>query len=378
MKEVKIYNSITEVEKVLWDSLTENNIFMCYDWLKTIEHSSVVPVNPYYIMIFDNKKFIVGSVCYYQKRNKNVPSIDNILLGKLQKFRWIKKLSFLPAVICNPKKGYGTHFIFSDEMKQAQIIELQNQLVEEVEKIAAVNKASICFPNVADHESRLLNVLEKKGYCKTKGTPYTYMDIMWSSFQDYKKFIWKKYPQIRKSIPREINKNKKSGVIIQELQNINGYHQKLFKLLRMNYRKHNSGIFPLKTNYVRQIKENFGNNAVIYAAIKQGDIIGVNIELRKGTEAVISNVGIDHELSQNDLTYFNIVFYEPIRNAMSCGLTRLYGGNGLYKTKAKRGYKVSETYLFYKSKYKIYNFIIRFWFLFHHWRMKKKLSYLRT
>ncbi|MEJ2615028.1 MAG: peptidogalycan biosysnthesis protein [Ignavibacteriaceae bacterium] len=378
MNEVKVYNTIFEVEKNLWDSLTENNVFMCYEWLKTVENTLIPPVKPHYIMILDQNKLLAASVCYYQSKNKNGASLDNILLGKLKKIRWIKKLSFLPAVICNSKKGYGTHCIFSHEIEQNQIIELQNQLIEIIEKIASANKASICFPNVTNHESLLLNALKKKGYCKTKGTPYTYMDIIWSSFQDYKKCISKKYPQMRKSIQREINKNKKSGVVIKQLSNINGHQIRLYELLKMNHKKYNSGIFPFNTDYIEQVKENFGDDSIIYISVKEENITGVNIELRKGTEAVISNVGIDHKHAQNDLTYFNIVFYEPIRNAMLCGLKRLYCGNGLYKTKVRRGYKVNETYLFYKSNYKIYSFIIRLWFLFHHWLMTKRLSYLST
>lgn len=66
------------------------------------------------------------------------------------------------------------------------------------------------------------------------------------------------------------------------------------------------------------------------------------------------------------------------KNKKSGVVIKQYGGNGLYKTKVRRGYKVDETYLFYKSNYKIYNFIIRLWFLFHHWLMTKRLSYLRS
>jgi len=377
MSEIKIYHSISDVDKNLWDSLTENNVFMCYEWLKTLEYSSDYPTKPFYIMIFDQKKLLAATVCYNQKRIDNIPSIDSLLLGKLQKFIIMKNLSFLPAVICNPKRGYGTHFIFSDEIEQDQIIELQNQLIETVEKIADANKASICFLNVTCNESHLINALVRKGYYKTKGTPYTYIDIAWSSFTDYKKYVLKKFPLMRKSIPREINKNKKSGVVIKQLQDINGYQQRLYELLKMNHQKYNSGMFPLKADYIGQVKENFGDNAVMYIAVKEGNIIGVSIELRKGSEAVISNVGIDHARSQKDLTYFNIVFYEPIKNAMTSGIKRLYGGNSLYKTKAKRGYNIDETYLFYKPNLKINNFITGAWFLLHKWRMTQKMSYLK-
>lgn len=121
MNEVKIYNTISEVEKNLWDPLTENNVFMCCEWLKTVENTLIPSVKPHYIMILDKNKLLAASVCYYQSRNKNTASIDNMLLGRLQKIRWIKKLSFLPVIFCNPKKGYGTHFIFSHEIGKKEL-----------------------------------------------------------------------------------------------------------------------------------------------------------------------------------------------------------------------------------------------------------------
>jgi len=377
MNEVKIYHSISEVDKKLWDSLTENNVFMCYEWLKTLENSSTYPVNPHYITILDEKKLLAASVCYYQRKIDEVPSIDGLLLGKLHKFRLMKKFSFLPAVICNPKRGYGTHLIFSDGLGTEQILELQNKLIDAIEKISSAEKASVCFYNVMENESSLMNALVKRGYYKTKSTPLNYLDVKWVSFNEYKRELNRKHPRMSRKIANEINKNRKSGVTIKQLENINGSEQRLFELLEMNHRKHNSGMLLLKPDYIRQVKETFGENAVVYAAFREEKIIGVNIELRKGKEVFLSNVGIDYEGSYNDLTYFNLAFYEPIKNAISRKIKRLYGGKSMYKTKAKRGFIIRDTYLFYKPGYKAAGSILRFWFLFHGLWMNNKFSYLK-
>ena len=86
MYKVKIHISISEVKKELWDSLTENNIFMCYAWLKTFEETTNNPPLPYYITILEDEKIIAASVCYFDKRNNNIRSIDNILLGRFFTF----------------------------------------------------------------------------------------------------------------------------------------------------------------------------------------------------------------------------------------------------------------------------------------------------
>jgi len=289
----------------------------------------------------------------------------------------MKKISFLPAVICNRQKGHGTHFIFPPGIKQDQIILLQNKMINEIESIAKNNKASICFLNVINNEIQLMKSLIERRYYKTIDLPSNFIDVKWSSFEGYKKYLSQKYPYMNKSIRHQLNRNKKASVVIEQLQNITNHQERLLELLKMNHSKYNSTIFPLKPNYFKQVKENFGDNAIIYTAIKDGIIIGVGVELRKGKEAFFSSIGVDHDLSQNDLTFFNLGYYEPIKNATECKIKRIYYGRGLYRTKIKRGCIPEEMFIFYKPGNKSMNSIVKLWFAFHKRWMNHKLSYIK-
>ena len=191
MYQIKIYNLITEVDKECWDTLTRDNIFMCYNWLKTFEVTTTLSVKPYYLMIFDKDKLVGSSVCYFDKKAKGA-SIDDLLLGRLRKFKVFRKLSFLPSIICYPRKGFGTHLLISEEVNSNQIKIIMNKLIDCVQDIAFLNKASICFQYVMDHG----------------------------------------HPSMKKTIPREINKNRKTGVVIIILHNINNFREGFLNLLR--------------------------------------------------------------------------------------------------------------------------------------------------
>jgi len=376
MCQIKIYNSITEVKKEDWDLLTEDNVYMCYEWLKTFEETTSFPLLPYYITINDEEKIIGASVCYFEQRDNN-RNIDRVLLGRLYKYGWLKKLSFFPVVICNHQRGDGTHFVFSPEIKEEQIILLQNKILNEIEHTAKNNKASVCFLNVTGLETQLMNILKERGYYKSFDLPSNFIDVKWSSFDGYKKYLSKKYPYMNKSIRHQLNRNRNAGVVIEQLQNINGHEERLLELLKMNHFKYNSTTFPLKPNYFKQVKENFGSNAVIYIAVKDGIMIGVGVELRKGKEAFFSSIGVDHELSQNDLTFFNLGYYEPIKNTSSSEIKRIYFGRGLYSTKIKRGCVTEDMFIFYKPRNKIMSPVIKLWFAFHKLWMMNKLSYIK-
>ena len=378
MYQIKIYNLITEVDKECWDTLTRDNIFMCYNWLKTFEVTTTLSVKPYYLMIFDKDKLVGSSVCYFDKKAKGA-SIDDLLLGRLRKFKVFRKLSFLPSIICYPRKGFGTHLLISEEVNSNQIKIIMNKLIDCVQDIAFLNKASICFQYVMDHEIDLMNLLTERGFYKTISYPLCYIDINWSSFEDYRKYVSLRHPSMKKTIPREINKNRKAGVVIIKLQNVNDYHQRLIELLTMNHEKYDINDFTVKTDYFHLVNEIFGDDAIIYAAAKADKIIGVCVVLRKEQEGYISAIGIDHHYSRGDLTYFNIMYYEPIYNAIKSGIKRLYYSNALYEVKSRRGCIIDNTYLFYKSFNHTIGkkFRLKTWFRIHKWWMSQKLSYIK-
>ena len=336
--------------------------------LRIFEETLIFPLLPYYITINDHEKIIGASVCYFEQKNEG-RIIDKVILGKLLKFGLIEKLSLVPAVICNRQRGDGTHFIFYPWLSNDQITLLQNKMLE--------RKASVCFLNIKDNETQLMKSLKERGYYKSLDLPSNFIDVEWSSFKEYENQVAKKYFNMKKSIRRELNKNLKSGVIIEQLENINNHQERLFELLKMNHFKYNSSPFPFKPDYFKKIKENFGDNTTIYSAVKDGVIIGVQVELRRGNEAFLSNVGVDYEYSQKDLTFFNLAYYEPIKHAIQFDISRIYYGRGSYETKIRRGCTTQDMFIFYKPHKKLMNPFVNLWFAFHYIWMKRKLAYIK-
>jgi predicted N-acyltransferase len=373
MHEVKIYNTISEINKVCWDELTEDNIFMCYDWLRMSEETTINLPLPYYITINSNSKIIGASVCYLENENSHSKSIDNLLLGRFGNFKLNKKISFSPAFICGPYKGYGTHFLFYTGLTDYEINSLYEQLINEIEKISSREKVSVCFSNVMNNEIILKQILLRRRYLKTRSRPLSFVSIKWSSFNEYRIYLKNKLDQ---KINYEINRNKKLGVTIKQLDNTENDWQRLYNLLEMNHKKYNDYLFSLKPDYFIKMKSLFGDDAHIYTAVKDKDIIGVCAEFIKDNMACISSVGVDHEKSCNDFTYFNIAFYQPIKNAIESGIKKIYCGNGLYKTKAKRGFSIEDTFLLYKPGSR-FNYLVKIWFFIHNFWMTRKLSFIK-
>jgi len=156
--------------------------------------------------------------------------------------------------------------------------------------------------------------------------PLCYLDIHWNSFNDYKAHIRSVSKNSWKSIKREMNKSKREGVLIRQLENVDFCEDRLDELVNMNINAYNRLPFMFSKAFYKRLKENLGNDATIYVAVKEGCITGVSISISKDGMISVPIAGVDHGMSGNDFTYFNITYYRPIMDAISSGKTRMNYG----------------------------------------------------
>jgi predicted N-acyltransferase len=97
MHKIDIYDSISKVEKNCWDTLAAYNLFMFYDLLKTFEEGTALPLKPHYVRISDKVKITGSAVCYLEN-NDRAYLINDLLFGRLRKFKIFRNISFLPAL----------------------------------------------------------------------------------------------------------------------------------------------------------------------------------------------------------------------------------------------------------------------------------------
>jgi predicted N-acyltransferase len=200
---------------------------------------------------------------------------------------------------------------------------------------------------VVESDSDLIGILRDRGFWSTYDLPVAWMDVCWSSFEEYKAYV----RQVRGSnwfLRNEISRFRKSGVHVQKLTEASGLEGVLHDLLQQNYLVHNGRNYPFDPGFLRTLKKYLGDDAVIYLATKNGAHHGVSLMLKRATVGHMAAIGINHTVAGNDFTYFNLGFYEPIADAIEGKLEKLEFGTTLYASKRRRGCRTVETYLYYK------------------------------
>ena len=376
MHSIKIVESIKELNKEEWDAMIDDKFFASYGWLKTVEETYIGNINPKYIIVLDSAKLIGASVCHLSNKTDKSVDLDNLLLGRLRKFTSKLGISFLPTFLCSPMRCHGKHLLITKEVDSKYKEIIADELFTAIEKEASYRELSVCFYDVMDDEVELIQLLNKRGYIRTLGHPINYLDIEWSSFEGYKKYVKRnnrKKSYVRKVINYEINKNRKEGVTIKKLATLDGHEDRLYELVNNNYYKHNQRLFPFTSKFFIKLKENLGEDVVLYASFKNGSVTGVCTLFKRNRTGYLPIVGVDHEKAENDATYFNITFYRPIMDAISEQMARLYYGKAMYDLKTKRGCKINNTYVYYKPFNKFLKTAIKPWFALHSlWFRKKK------
>ena len=191
------------------------------------------------------------AITYIVEKDERVSDIDGQLLGRIGKYASWLKFSFLPVLICGTVASFGQHLLADPALDSKEKNYIMNMLLDAIIGHAGKQGLSICFTYLGDDDRRIMDLLKEKGFSHAYVNPYSYLDIEWSSFDEYVKSLKQASKNIKKSIIREIRKNKKTGVRIEIEKEPGQYQDRLFELINNNHIKYNYTPFYLKKEFIQ-------------------------------------------------------------------------------------------------------------------------------
>jgi predicted N-acyltransferase len=373
VSQVIIADTIRGIPKEQWDALTGENPLSSYGWLLTVEETLLNEVRPRYFVFRDDENIVGGAVCYIASKKAKMVTLDNHLFGRLKPAANAAGISFLPGMVCCPFKSSGHHILVAEDMDGLQKEKVIRQILEAMEVESDKKKISLAFTQVCEHEGMLITLLTQRGFHRTTDLPLTYLSVLWDTFEGYKKYIREKSLKWKRNIAQDINKHQKSGVIIEPAaDDLIEWEKPMIGLLNRHYLTHNNIALPYNENILNRLKTNLKENVVIYRARIGGSLIGLSVMVKKDGVWSFVLVGIDQALAKKNATYFNILFYRPIEDAIASKIRKIYYGNGLYEVKIRRGCDIAKTFIFYKNYRRMFHIPVKIWFLLHHlWYQRK-------
>jgi len=339
-------DSIVEIDSQTWNRLA-GDVFSSHDWLRTVEQTFIGEVRYRYCLIYERESLVGAAICQIWERSDRVFDLDDCMLGRFKGLSRRLGVSFLPAYVCGTLKGCGENLLVDESMEPDAKHAVSHELLDAIETDAVEFDVPVAFANVVESDNDLVRLLRDRGFWSTYDLPVAWMDVCWSSFEEYKAYV-RQASGSNRFLRNEVSRFRKSGVRVQKLTKGSKLSGALHELLQQNYLVHNGKNYPFESGFLRTLKENLGEDAVIYLASKESTYHGVSLMLKRGAVGHMAAIGINHAVAGNDFTYFNLGFYEPIADAIEGGLEKLEFGTALYASKRRRGCRTAETYLYYK------------------------------
>jgi hypothetical protein len=113
--------------------------------------------------------------------------------------------------------------------------------------------------------------------------------------------------------------------------------------------------------------------AQFYGAYRLGELIGFVLMLRDGDTGHLSYLGMNE--GKMSFACFNVGYYQPVKDAISPGLKRLYFGTMLHDLKVGRGCQVAPASLYYRAGSRARNLALAPFFRVHRtWTSRVKLA----
>ncbi len=352
----EVVDTLRHVASGDWDVLAGGNVMASHGWLRAVERSGIADLEPRYVLRRDGGRLVGAAVCYVGRGAGTGSSPDRLLLGRLYPLAARLRLSFLPAVVCAPYRGYGAHLLGAEP----------DVLLNEVEALAHAAALPLHLPRVLDEETALCRLLSGRGYHRTVQEPIACLEIEWDTFEGYLASLRRISPKAPRIVRHEMNRNRRAGIVIREIDDAAALAARLHDLAEAHHVRLNRASVPYQRHFLPWLKATLGERCVLYGAFHGEELLGFTLMLRDGDTAILPFLGID-DTAKGDFTYFNLCYYRPIADAIAGGLKRVFFGTLLYDLKARRGCRILKTNLFYKSAARARHLTAAPWFRCHRW-----------
>jgi predicted N-acyltransferase len=352
--DVRASKTVDSIGREPLDSIVDDGFFT-YGWLKTLEISKP-PINldPFYIAAYDKDNLAAFTPCfrdiadqYFQYGPDVIPFMKRTL--KITNRFHIGQEHVL---LCYSPWCFRTKVFFLNNVNKDLILQELCKKIDFICRSERILFSSFLF--VSEFDTSLVSRLENLGYHKFSfWKPMLYLDVCWSDFDDYLKSLKGQY---RYQVRREIRSCAENGVTIEEVSDFEDLAKTLSDLSLNLFSKYNKWTQRLEPFFYETLSKYAKDNTVVFLAKKKDNVVGFSLFIRKGETLDAFLGGFNYNFQEKlDFTYFNLVYYVPVKWAIQEGIRKIYYRWGSEEGKYKRGCKPENLYNFVKCHNRLFN-----------------------
>jgi hypothetical protein len=344
----EIVDSVERIDREWLDSVA-NDFCYTYGWFKIVEALRTrFEMEPRYLTVHEENRivaftpvFLTPDFPYFSVENRNSLIKTMVNLGNHMGFH----LNHGRTLVCDPPNCLHSRIMQEENRETKDVFNLISAKIDEVCREERIPVS--CFNAVPEFDELLADKLQDFGYFRASTRNHLYLDIPWSSFDEYLNSLEHK---VSRNVKREIKKCEEAGILIEEEKNFENDAVTLSNLSANTFSKYNKDReSPVDSSYFTALSKYAKDDARVFVAKKNERIIGFSLCFRKKDIIDVSMVGFDYDsLTKTDFAYFNVTYYVPVKWAIDKGIRRAYYRFGTEEAKLKRGCKIEKLHTFLK------------------------------
>jgi predicted N-acyltransferase len=356
---IRTVGTIRAVDPTAWDRLAGANPLLGHGWLRTTEDEWIEDVERVYFLLESDGCLVAAAACYIDGAGASAETVDDLLFGRLRSTVLGRVLSLRPALVCGFPWSVGPGCFTEADASDTRRSELLGLLLDAIARESLRRKCSTVFMSVTDNEGPLACLLRVHGYDAVRHEPIYVLDLEWPSFDAYWRALTSR--NIRKNIRRELNRNRKLGVVISDLAAPAVFEARLREIVEGHYRRYGWPVFPYRQGWFQALRESLGSEAIIAVASRDDTIVAVAVSLRKQGTCQMILACVDYAAAGDDLSHFNLSYYWPVGECIRRGDRRYAVGPGQHTSRTRRGYTPLDSYIYCRPPGPVRRLVIRAW-----------------
>lgn len=350
--EIKYSNKLSFKEKKEWSKLKSGDkkgrLYSSIEWLNMVEKSDGIPQN---LALVKQADSIVMGITF-DIMPSNAPkqyNLDDIVNGNSEyiikeniDLSEVEK-SFMPTVCFTSRASRSCDLRYSKNLSDEKVDELFKGLLEYIKD--ENEKLKMSFLYIPEDNKVLMRNLEACGYNKYLIAASYYKKMNITDFSQYLDLYSNKK---RSKIKNEINNltNSEYEVEILELKEVLPRYVELvgFNFEKYGFPNFNTDSYIKRMNY---LVEEFGCKAKTINIIKDGIIYASSLYIDFEDIFNVRGVGVDYANTPKNISpYFNVVYYEGLKEAIKLKSEYFVVGDGLDEVKYGRKMDLEKLYIF--------------------------------
>ena len=371
-----VRESIADVPRGAWESLTATDVHGQYGWLHSLEAGADGAKEPLYFLLYRDDELVAAAAGYRYCRDGRPNRPGELLFGKA--FRLATAMHLVPKKILyiGPLFGHGRYIFWDRKYDEHEAIRHIQDLVGAILSCKEIgDRATLVFGRIPSDEVELLAALRQLGCLDTRSWPISYIDLPWNDFEDYVSSLARRGKNMPTKVRHEVSAPAKHAVRIEEVGDFSSCASEIYGLFEDTYRKY-AGFRPdFSPRLVEALAARHRQGCVMSVASTDHAVpkLGAALLLTANGNAAGSLIGMaDEEVNRKAFTYFHLAFYAPIRHCITRGIRRIYLGGGHREAKQKRGCKEMDVHLFLRPAGLVASVFWHLWLLFHRYRVQRK------